>query len=89
MVIKHIKKFFGIGPKEETPVAPVTPEAPYKVESTPVDNVVAVAVALDLEGAEATLAKKPRKPRAPRTPKAESAPVEKKTRKPRKPKASE
>jgi hypothetical protein len=43
-------------------------DVPYKVEEPvqPVANTVAVAVALDLEGAEATLAKKPRAPRKPK-----------------------
>jgi len=53
--------------KKEAGVA--VEEAPYKVETqpTPVENTVAVAVALDLEGAESTIAKKPRAPRKPRT----------------------
>lgn len=70
---------------EETVVAE---SAPYKVETVeakveaPVENTVAVAVALDLEGAEATIAKKPRKPRTPKAvaekkPAAKKAPARK------------
>ena len=88
-MIKFIKSFFG-GKKPA-----VEPEVPYKVETPqqPVDNVVAVAVALDLEGAEPTLAKKPRAPRKPKEPKTAEAPAviksAAKKRAVKKPKASE
>jgi hypothetical protein len=70
MVIKHIKKFFGIGQT-------TTVEAPYKIETPavpptvvatpPASSLDPVAVALDLEPMDFSApAKKTRKPRSPK-----------------------
>jgi hypothetical protein len=74
-MLKHIKKLFGFGPKEEA----TQPEAaPYKVEVAPTPvaeqatQAVVESIAPAKKPAKKTAAKKApaaKKPRAPKTPK--------------------
>jgi len=73
-MLKHIKKLFGFGPKEEA----TQPEAaPYKVDApapTPVAEQATQAVVESIAPAKKPAAKKAAKPKAPRKPKAPKAP---------------
>ena len=85
-MLHHIKKLFGIKPKEQAQA--VVESTPYKVPEpaatiplVPDDVTRAMLESIPTD-------KKPRKPRAPKTEKAIEAPAAKKPRAPRKPKAA-
>lgn len=71
-MLKHIKRIFGLKPKEQAVEAPYKVEAPTAVSEKATQAVIeSIAPAKKKPAAKKPAAKKPRSPRKPKEPKEE------------------